>query len=165
MPFERSATRVWKTLEREERLLAARRFWEQPPDEALPAAQAALVRALRIRPQSARGLRPEQRAQGLASVSEPGELLAAALLVALHLGERRALLACFLDAAGVPHREGLVAEDALTGPLGAEAARKGCRALAAAYPRAQVRAYLNTLWLQDHDRWGVLEAVADELCG
>jgi len=31
------------------------------------------------------------------------------------------------------------------------------KALLAAYPREQVLTYLNTLWLQDPDRWAALE--------
>jgi hypothetical protein len=37
------------------------------------------------------------------------------------------------------------------------------RALAAAYPREQVETYLNTLWLQDPDRWQILERASDWL--
>ena len=30
-----------------------------------------------------------------------------------------------------------------------------------AFPKHQVRTYLNTLWLQDHERWHVLEQVVE----
>ena len=36
-------------------------------------------------------------------------------------------------------------------------ARRGVDAVRAAFPEDQVRTYLNTLWLQDHDRWEALE--------
>jgi hypothetical protein len=36
-------------------------------------------------------------------------------------------------------------------------------ALATAFPRAEVLTYLNALWLQDPDRWGVLERAPDWL--
>ena len=39
------------------------------------------------------------------------------------------------------------------------AAREGVRA-PAAFPPQQVETYLNTLWLQDPDRWQSLEAVS-----
>jgi len=83
--------------------------------------------------------------------------------VALHLGERRALLAAFLDATGLPHDDGLLAEDASAQPVPEETARRGVAAVLAAFPPEQVRTYLNTLWLQDHDRWEALERAADSL--
>ena len=159
MELDTSASRVWKRLSREEKLLAARHFWEDPPEEVLGQAQSALVQVLHVRPQSVRTLPPERRAAALASVSEPSELLAASLLVSLHLGERRDLLAAFLDAVGLVHDRGLLADDAQLPAIGEEAARRGFDAVSKAFPESQVRTYLNTLWLQDHDRWGVLEQV------
>lgn len=159
MELDTSAARVWRRLTREERLAAARHFWADPPREALGAAQAAVVQVLHVRPQSARTLALERKAAALASVSEPSELLAASLLVALHLGERRPLLAAFLDAVGLVHDGGLLAEEASAPPIGDSAARRGYEAVSKAFPGDQVRTYLNTLWLQDHDRWGVLERV------
>jgi hypothetical protein len=161
VPFERSALGLWKRLTRAERVEAARHFWVEPAPELLPAAQGALVKVLHVRPQSVRALPDERKVQGLSALTDPGEPLAAGLLVALHLGGRRALLAAFLDAAGLPHRDGLMPEDALEGPVGEAAARAGYQAIAAAFPEHEVQAYLNTLWLQDHDRWLVLEAVAE----
>jgi hypothetical protein len=100
----------------------------------------------------ARALDEEEKARSLASVLDPGETVASALLVALHLGERRPILAAFLDAAGLPHENGVLKEEDST-PLSEDAARAGVRALLASYPRAHVETYLNTLWLQDPERW------------
>ena len=120
-------------------------------------ADAAVIKVLHVRPQAVRTLANERKASALASVTEMSELLAASLLVALHLGERRPLLAAFLDATGLPHDNGLLAEDAAAAPVPEETARRGVDALLAAFPPQQVRTYLNTLWLQDHDRWEALE--------
>jgi hypothetical protein len=79
--------------------------------------------------------------------------------VSLHLGERRPLLAAFLDGVGLPHHEGLMPEDAPGGAVGEAAARAGYEAVADRFPEEHVWTYLNTLWLQDHDRWAVLEQV------
>jgi hypothetical protein len=158
--LERTATRLWKKLGREERTSAARHFFEQPPAELLGTAVAALVKARHLRPQVARSLPPEEQARALAGVSEPGESLASSLVVALHLGERRPLLRAFLDAAGLPHEDGILTEDDDGRALGEEAARAGVAALAREFPREQVELYLNALWLQDPDRWQVLEKSA-----
>jgi hypothetical protein len=157
--FERSAARIWKGLTREERVRAARYFWNDPAPDAHAAAQSALVKALRVRPQAVRTLPLESKVQGLAVAMQPVEVVAAALLVALHLGERRELLTAFIDAVGLPHHEGLMPEDAPGGAVGESAARAGYDAIAGRFPEEHVRTYLNTIWLQDHERWEVLEAV------
>jgi hypothetical protein len=159
--FETSAARLWKRLGKDDRLVAARHFFAQPPQEAFGSALAVLVKARHLRPQVARSLPPEEQARALASVLDVGETVAASLLVALHLGERRSLLTTFLDAAGLPHEEGLLKDEADSVPFTEESARAGVKALTAAHPREQVEIYLNTLWLQDPDRWGPLERAAD----
>ena len=141
---------------------AATLFWREPPEDVVGAALSAVIKARRLRPQVARALPAEEQARALASVLEPGEPVAAALLVALHLGDRRRMLVTFLDAAGLAHEDGILKDDeGAPTPLGEDAARAGVRALAAAFPRADVETYLNTLWLQDPDRWRVLERATD----
>ncbi len=157
MVFESTAGRVWKRLAREERLAAARAFWSDPPQDVLGTALAAIVKARRLRPQVARSLTDEAKIQALASILEPGELLAAALLVALHLRDRKALLVAFLDAVGLPHVNGLIKDEAAA-VLTEEALRTGVEAVSG-FPRHEVETYLNTLWLQDPERWEALRRV------
>jgi hypothetical protein len=143
---------------------AATHFWREPSEEVVGAALSAVIKVRRLRPQVARALPLEEQARALAGVLDPGETVAAALLVSLHLGERRALLRTFLDAAGLAHDDGILRdEEGGAAALGEAAAREGVRALAAAYPREQVETYLNTLWLQDPERWRVLERSPDWL--
>src|SRR5436309_1182405 len=66
VPFERSALGVWKRLTRAERVEAAGHFWADPPNELRPVAEAVLVKALHVRPQSVRTLPEERKVQGLA---------------------------------------------------------------------------------------------------
>jgi hypothetical protein len=164
VPFEPTATRLWKRLTPQERLAAAARFWDEPPQEVLGSALAAIVKARGLRPQVARSLPAEARARALASVLDPGEPLAGSLLVALHLGERRALLAAFLDALGLPHENGILTEEADRRPPPAEdAARRAVGALLASFPARDLGVYLNTLWLQDPERWAALEGASGAL--
>ena len=162
MRFEATATRVWKRLSREERLLAAEAFWKETPPELGGSALGAIVRALKLRPQVARSLPVERRSSALASVLEPGESVAAGLLVALHLAARRPLLGAFLDALGLPHEAGLLKEeaDALPPPT-PDAVASAARGLLASFSEHEVETYLNTLWLQDPERWAALERLAD----
>ena len=162
MTFEKTATRIWKRLSPEERLAAATRLWERPPEEVVAGALGAIVTARHLRPQVARSLPPDARARALAAILDPGEAVAASLLVALHLGERRPMLVTFLDAAGLPHDDGILKDDGVPpAPIGEKAARAGIRGLAAAFPPQHVQTYLNTLWLQDPERWGALEKAAE----
>ena len=162
MKFEATAARLWKRMSREERGAAAAAFWKETPPEVSGLALAAVVQARHIRPQVARSLPPEEQARTLASVLNVGEPVAASLLVALHLGERRAMLATFLDAAGLRHEDGVLKDDDDGAAVPEEAARKGVDALrAAGHDAEKIRTYLNTLWLQDPDRWKALEALPE----
>jgi hypothetical protein len=160
MTFEPTAARLWKHLSRADRLLAATCFWREPPQEMLGSALGAIVKARRMRPQAARALSDEARSQALAGILDPGEGLAAALLVALHLGERRPLLRAFLDALGLPHEDGILKEEADALPPPTPQALQSALGALDAFARPEVEAYMNTLWLQDPARWAALESVA-----
>ncbi len=165
MAFHTTATRLWKHLPQEERLAATTAFFAEMPPELAGTAVGALARARHLRPQAARALAPDAQARILATVLDPGEPLAQGLLVSLHLGERRPVLRAFLDALSLPHEDGVLKEEGEAAPpVTPEQARAGVAALAS-FPAGQVRTYLNTLWLQDPDRWGALQAVADEVVG
>jgi len=156
MTFHESATRLWKSLPPEERLLAASAFFRDPSPELAGSALSSLATARRMRPQAARALPPDAQARILATVLDPGEALAQGLLVSLHLDERRPLLAAFLDALGLPHEDGILTEEAESAePVTAQAAREAVSALGS-FPRDQVETYLNTLWLQEEERWSAL---------
>lgn len=163
MPFEPTALRLWKTLPRDERETAARAFWERPPEEVAATAAHEIVKLLKMRPQAFHKISPESRVRALAGLANPPETVAEALLVALHLEQRRPLLAAFLDALAIPHEEGLIAEEAEIAPVTAERARQALAALAPAHPTAAIRVYWNALWLQDRERWAGLAEIADEL--
>jgi hypothetical protein len=163
MAFHTTGTRLWKHLPPEERLAAATAFFAEPAPELAGTALGALVKARNLRPQAARALSPDARARILATVLDPGEPLAQGLLVSLHLAQRRPLLGAFLDALSLPHENGVLKEEADSAePVSPEKARAAVAALAS-FPAGQVRTYLNTLWLQDPDRWEALEAVAGQM--
>jgi hypothetical protein len=162
MAFHPTATRLWKHLPPEERLAAATAFFAEPPPELAGTALGALVKARHLRPQAARALAPDAQARILATVLDPGEPLAQGLLVSLHLARRRPLLGAFLDALSLPHEDGVLKEETETPEPVSEEKAKGAVAALASFPADEVRTYLNTLWLQDPDRWKALAAVAGE---
>lgn len=160
--FHPTATRIWKHLPPEERLLAATAFFAEPPPELAGAALGALVKARHLRPQAARSLAPDAQARILATVLDPGEPLSQGLLVSLHLTHRRPLLGAFLDALGLPHEDGVLKEEADPAAAMTVEKAKAAAAALASYPAGDVRTYLNTLWLQDPERWAALEAAVEE---
>ena len=166
MTFETSPLRLWRALAREERAAAAREFWNRPPEATAAVAAREVVALLRVRPQAFHKVPLEQRVRALAGLATPPESLAEALLVALHVGARRALLADFLAAAGIAHEEGLIADDAELPDLDDAAAHRALAALRAkGHPDAAIGVYWNALWLQDRARWAALEAAASGLAG
>jgi hypothetical protein len=163
MALHSTATRLWKHLPPEERLAAAAAFFAEPPPELAGVALGALVKARHLRPQAARALPPEAQARVLATVLDPGEPLAQGLLVSLHLTHRRPLLRSFLDALGLAHEDGVLKEEGdSVVPVPVEKAKAAVAALGS-FPSAEIRAYLNTLWLQDPERWAALEGADDWL--
>lgn len=163
MPFESSPLRLWKSLPRPEREQAARAFWENPPQEAAPAAAREIVKLLRVRPQAFGKIALESRVRALAGLAHPPDAVAEALVVAIHLGPRRPLLADFLDQLGVAHEEGLIAEEAEFAPPDEAKVRAAAVSLRERHDVAAIKLYWNALWLQDAERWKALEVVADEL--
>ena len=164
MPLYPTATRLWKHLPPQDRLTATTAFFGEVPAELAGVALGALAKARNMRPQAARRLPPDAQARILATVLEPGEPLAQGLLVALHLADRRPLLGAFLDALALPHEDGVLKEENEGAPVTTDQARTALQALSA-FPREQVLTYLNTLWLQEPERWGALEAAEDAIPG
>jgi hypothetical protein len=160
--FSRTSTRLWKRLTPEERQTAAAAFWRGPSEELAATALAAIVKARHLRPPVARSLPVETKARALAGVLDPGEGVAASLVVALHLDERRALLGSFLDSVGLTHDGGILEEEGPPEPLAEAVARRGVQRLLEQFPASQVWTYFNTLWLQDPDRWQVLERLSED---
>lgn len=163
MPFEPSPLRLWKSLDRDTRIEAARSFWRRPTEEAAVAAAREIVSILRVRPQAFHKIPIEQRVRAVAGLANPPEALADALILSLHVDARRELLVAFLDALGIPHEQGLIAEDTEMPEVPVDAVRAAAPALVAAHGAAAVRVYWNALWLQDPGRWTALATVAAEL--
>jgi hypothetical protein len=161
MDFDDTAQRLWKRLTREERMAAGRHFFAEPPQEVYGTAVGVIARARHLRPQVARSMTPDELARALALVLDVGEPLASSLLVALHLGERREILATFLDAIGLPHEAGVLKDEADDPAPDAARLAAGVEALRARFTAHEARTYLNALWLQDPERWAALRELPE----
>lgn len=156
-----SPLRLWSALDPEARLLAARSLyahdWGQTPTKR--EADLTIAMAMRFRDTMVRQLPVDKRAAYLAKIGSPTENLASSLLLALHLEERRPILAAFLDALGVPHTDGLIAEDHELKAPDAKALEKAANTLFASFDAAAVELYLATLLALDPDTWGGLASI------
>ena len=149
--WQTTSNRLWKTLTPEEKNLAAAELVKDPTPLIKASVIAVVADARKMRAIAARKLPPEVQARIVATVRDPGEVLASSLLVALHLGPRKPMLIAFLDALGLPHEDGIL-KDESTAPIPLDDLKKACAALGSESPAA-IRVYLNTLWLQDGERW------------
>jgi hypothetical protein len=152
-------SQLWKRLSPERKLQAAEAFW-QDENATIEQAEAVAVIAQRIkfRTRSVLALPTEKKARHLVSLGSVSEVVAARLLVAYHLHHQRPMMAAFLDALGITHEDGLIADEDLQAPT-ADRLRDAARAIAASYPAEDVGLYLTTLLWQDPETWaGLTEA-------
>jgi hypothetical protein len=154
-------SQLWKQLPPERKLQAADAFWKDE-NGAIEQAEAVATIAQRIkfRAKSVLSMPGEKKARHLAALPAVSELVAARLLVAYHLEQHRPMMAAFLDALGIPHENGLIADEELKAPE-PERLRQAAATLAQAYPAEDVGLYLSTLVWQDPETWGALAEVPE----
>ncbi|MEQ1572983.1 MAG: hypothetical protein ABL993_01925 [Vicinamibacterales bacterium] len=153
---------LWKSLSAERKVRAAESFWRDENAVAEQAeAIATIAQRIKFRTKSVVALPVEKKATQLASLAGVSELVAARLLVAYHLHHQRPMMGSFLDALGIAHENGMIADEDLQPPP-PEALKAAAGTLAATYPAEDVSLYLSTLIWQDHETWG---ALADALPG
>jgi hypothetical protein len=154
-------SQLWKSLSSERKLQAAEAFWS---DENAPLEQAeavaAIAQRIKFRAKSVIALPREKKARHLLALGAVSELVAARLLVAYHLAQQRPMMGSFLDALGIQHEEGLIADEDMQ-PPSAEKLQEAATAIAGAYPAEDVSLYLSTLVWQDPDTWGALAEVPE----
>src|SRR5688500_8481838 len=108
---------LWKQLSSERKLRAAEAFWKDD-NAGMEHAEAVAYIAQRIkfRPKSVFVLPVEKKARHLLSLPTVSELVAARLLVAYHLDQQRPMMGSFLDALGIAHEDGLIADENMQAP-------------------------------------------------
>ena len=149
-------SQLWKRLSPERKRLAADAFW-QDENAAAEQAEAIVMIAQRIkfRMRSVQALPREKKTLHLVNLGAVSEMIAARLLVAYHLYHQRALMAAFLDALGIAHEDGLIADEEVP-PPSADRLRDAAKAIGAAFPADDVALYLSTLMWQDAETWAGL---------
>ena len=149
-------SQLWKQLTAERQLMAAEAFWRDDNAAAEQAeVLAAVAQRIKFRVKSVMAMPVEKKTRQLVSLRPMSEGVAARLLVAYHLVHQRPMMARFLDALGIAHEDGLIAEEDLTAPDAARLAA-AAKTLATACPTDEVVVYLSTLFWQDPETWGGL---------
>ncbi len=160
-----TAARVWSSLPPDARLEAARELYapqgRDPASRRL--ADAAVAAALRSREIAVRRWPVERRIAQVSRMHALDESLAAALLLALHLGKRRPMLAAFLDSLGIEHDDGKIRDAARVAPPPPAALAAACERLLDAHPPDHVEVYLASLLALDPGTWGGLAEVLERL--
>jgi hypothetical protein len=149
-------SRLWRRMPLDRRTDAAGLFWEDEhsADQQLEAV-AAIANHMKFRPRSVVGLPVEKKAKYLASLPNVSDSVAARALVSYHLERQRPMMVAFLDLLGIPHENGLIADETVKKPE-TEALSSAASELATKFPASDVSIYLGTLISQDPETWGGL---------
>ena len=149
-------SQLWKELAADRKTTAAEAFWRDDNAFAEQAEAIALIaQRIKFRLKSVQALPVEKKARHLVALPAVSEAVAARLLVAYHLNHQRPMMGSFLDALGIAHEEGLIADEELTPPESAKLTA-AASTLAARYPAADISLYFSTLLWQDPETWGAL---------
>lgn len=149
-------SQLWKVLPQEKKLQAAEAFWsDQEAGMEQAEAVALIAQKIKFRAKSVITMPADKKARHLASFPSVSELVAARLLVAYHLAHQRPMMGAFLDAIGIAHENGMIADEEMKAPP-ADALKKGATAIAGQFPKDDVSLYLSTLLWQDPETWGAL---------
>ena len=156
-----SPASLWNALSAEVRTQAGKAVYSAELNDAQTRKEvnAAIAAALRFREVAVRKLPVEKRVGYLLKAVHPDDGLAATLLLALHLGERRPLLGAFLDQLEIPNKDGLIDER-----YDPEAPEEGKLKAATDhlyenFESDQVDVYLASLLAMDPDAWEGLEGI------
>jgi hypothetical protein len=135
---------------------AAEAFWRSENDASEQAEVINLIaQRLKFRTKSVVVLPVAKKTQYLLSLLSLPEMVAARLLIAYHITHQRALMGAFLDALGVAHNDGMIAEETEVSPDAARI-RAAAQTIASSFPPEDVALYLSTLYWQNPETWAAL---------
>ncbi len=151
---------IWKGIAPEDRTRAAEAFWS---DTTLRNQQLSTMQLMskryNFRLKSLQALPAARKAKMLLEFPSLPPDIIVALLAALHLTHRKEMLTTFLDAAGIPHQNGVLSEEAEKSKPSDEKVQSAIEAIRSRFPENEVNTYLQVLYLQDPDYWSALKPV------
>jgi hypothetical protein len=147
---------LWKQMPLDRRRQAADALWGDANGVGEQAEAIALMaQRLKFRAKALAVLPAAKKTQYLLGLPSLPEAVAARLLVSYHMAHQRPMMAAFLDALGVAHEDGMIAEGTEI-PKDTDKTRAAVKSLAASFPAEDVALYLSTLSWQDSETWGGL---------
>lgn len=153
--LERPAV-LWKKMSDAQREAAAHAFWSDPQSQMEHLEiNALMARRLNFRMKSIQTMAVDRKVKHLMAMGNVSDGVAGRLLVTYHLSSQRPMMAAFLDALGIAHEDGLIAEDATPQP-DAEKLKSAAATLRESFSAEDVKLYFSTLILQDSETWGGL---------
>jgi hypothetical protein len=154
-PERLTPARLWAALDAATKELAARALYGGAHGDAGARREAdlAIARALRFRPVAVLRLPVEKRIAHVVRGVRPDDMLAGALLRALHVVHRKTMLSAFLDDLGIPHHDGVIEEHHEVSPPDPASLERAVQDLAGRFPRDEVELYLATLAAVDPETW------------
>jgi len=156
-------SQLWKLLPPELRQQAADAFsTEHEAGLEQAEALALIAQRLKFRAKSVVAMAPDKKARHLASFPAVTEQIAARLLVAYHLAHQRPMMGSFLDACGITHDNGMIADEDVK-PPSSETLLAAATTIAGQYPADTVALYLSTLLWQDPETWGGLAEAPERI--
>jgi hypothetical protein len=146
-----TTAQLWQALDPETRTHAAESLYA---DKALRReGDHAIATQLRFREVAVRKLPIDQRVSHLLRSVRPDDSLAATLLLALHMGDRRPLLEAFLTELDIPHQGGIIDEDHELTPPDPDHLTNAVSHIYDNFPDTEVTIYLTTLHAMDPASW------------
>jgi hypothetical protein len=156
--------RIWNLMGPERRLAAAQAFLENKDQKAAQTqGDALLAQRLHARPVFIRRLPPEKKAAYLSRDMALNAYLWDAVMISYQFSAHRQMLVDFLDAIGIPHKDGHYEGADKLQPPTAETLENGVRELLAKYDRTDVLIYLGAVVIQDATFWANLQPIVDRL--
>ena len=156
-------SRLWKALTAEQRSAAAEAFWkEDRADIQMQHMEAivAIARRMNFRPKSVQSLPLERKSKMLAQMADVSDSIATRALISYHFQTKRDLMGAFLDAVGIAHENGMIAEESVPAPP-AEKLAAAVKQVRSTFPPADVDLYLRTISSLDGETWaGMDEALS-----
>ncbi len=158
---QRGPYAVWDLMTEDEQQTAAAALWTGADRATRGAIELALAQEMKFRPQSVRKLPPDRIVPRLVrKAPDLPDTVLFQFLFHLHMEDRRPLLVEFLDAAELPHEEGVLElPEEYEGPDNDIVAKAAADLIAAHGHEALV--YLATLKVADDEFWTGLDATLE----
>jgi hypothetical protein len=157
-PTTTTIRKLWKALAADERAQGiATALADDENGWVKTTTRAAIATALKFRPQTVATWPRQKLISEAARLPLDDAQLLSAYLVDLHLGHRRAMMAAFLNALGIPNDDGRIDSETTEVPVQEPAkVRQAADLIATSHPLDEVVTYFLTLLLQDAAIWGAL---------